>query len=189
MTKVTDKRAAILNTALEQLAINGFHNTPMSLIAKEAGVSAGIIYHYFESKEALIHELYREIKVKFSAALFVGEPQKLSGIESLRLVWFNAYHFYVSHPPETLFLEQYENSPYFRYTVEDPDSVVIPLVEKTQQAIKEGIIVDLPFSVLGNLTFGVAMSLAKQQIAKRVNLDEEMLEKIANAIVKGLQTA
>src|SRR4051812_18332296 len=107
MPKVLDKRSAILNNALDLLVEHGFHNTPMSLISKEAGVSAGIIYHYFESKEELILELYREIKQKFVELLFAGEPPKLDSLDAMTQVWLNAYHYYVSHPRETLFLEQF----------------------------------------------------------------------------------
>jgi hypothetical protein len=127
------------------------------------------------------------IKVKFSAALLAGAPHKLPGIETLRQIWFNAYNFYVSHPKETLFLEQYENSPYFKYTVEDPDVAVRLLVEKVQQAITEGLIINLPFMVLGSLTFGVAMSLAKQQIAGTINLNEKMLQEIANGVIRSVK--
>src|SRR4051794_39390191 len=111
MPKLLDKRSAILDTAMELIVEQGFHNTPMSQIAKQAGVSAGIIYHYFESKDDLINELYREIKVKMTEAIFADTPAGLTSVETLRHIWLNAYRFYVAHPRETVFLEQYENSP------------------------------------------------------------------------------
>ncbi len=40
---MSDKRDAILKATLNLVSENGFHGTPMSKIAKEAGVSAGII--------------------------------------------------------------------------------------------------------------------------------------------------
>ena len=54
----TDKRMAVIQAAMELIAENGFHGTPMSGIAKRAGVAAGTIYHYFESKDALIEATY-----------------------------------------------------------------------------------------------------------------------------------
>jgi len=47
-------RAKIMETALELFAKNGFHNTSISKIAKAAGVSKGLMYNYYESKEALL---------------------------------------------------------------------------------------------------------------------------------------
>lgn len=58
---MADKRRAILDAALRLLARTGLHNTPMSALAREAGVAAGTLYLYFPSKEALINALYLEL--------------------------------------------------------------------------------------------------------------------------------
>ena len=43
----------------------GYDNTPLSLVAKEAGLSKAGIYHYFESKERLLYSLHQyEIEEK-----------------------------------------------------------------------------------------------------------------------------
>lgn len=44
------RRAAILNAAIAEFDDHGFENTKITDIAKSAGVSAGLIYHYFGSK-------------------------------------------------------------------------------------------------------------------------------------------
>lgn len=41
-------------TALGLFAKNGFHGTTISTIAREAGISKGLLYNYFESKDDLI---------------------------------------------------------------------------------------------------------------------------------------
>jgi AcrR family transcriptional regulator len=46
-----DRRQAILDAALTVFANNGYHSASVSMIAKEAGVSKGLMYNYFESKE------------------------------------------------------------------------------------------------------------------------------------------
>src|SRR5215217_6300703 len=107
-----DKQTTILQAALELIAERGFHGAPMSLVAQRAGVSAGIIYHYFASKEELIHALYRQIEADFSRALLAGSPQLLPLAEAFTRVWLNAYHFYRSHPHQARFLEQYKHSPF-----------------------------------------------------------------------------
>ncbi len=187
MIKVTDKQSAILNTALKLLVKNGFHNTPMSLIAKEAGVSAGIIYHYFESKDDLIHQLYHEIEVKLSQTLLDQKAEQLEGIALLRQIWLNAYAYYVAHPNETLFLEQYKNSPFYKHWEGSSDETGLLLSRKIEQAITEAKIVELPLIVLYSLTLGVAMALAKQQIAKIIELDDATLQKIADAVCRSVQ--
>jgi len=51
------KKEIILSAALKLFAINGYHSTTISSIAREAGISKGLIYNYFESKEQLLAEL------------------------------------------------------------------------------------------------------------------------------------
>ena len=76
-----DKRAAILTASLDLISERGFHNTPVSLISQEAGVSAGIIYHYFDNKEDLIDELYKKAKLDLVRAMLEGyaEVRQLLG--------------------------------------------------------------------------------------------------------------
>src|SRR5215212_8609553 len=112
-----DKQTIILQAALELIAERGFHGAPMSLVAQRAGVSAGIIYHYFASKEALIHALYHQIEANFSRALLAGSPQSLPLEEAFTQIWLNAYRFYRSHPQEARFLEQYKHSPFHQAAV------------------------------------------------------------------------
>jgi AcrR family transcriptional regulator len=49
-----NKIKVIIDTALELFANNGYYPTTISQIAKKAGISKGLIYNYFESKEHLI---------------------------------------------------------------------------------------------------------------------------------------
>lgn len=47
-------RQQIINAAFELFAQIGYQKTSIAAIAKEAGVSKGLIYHYFESKEDVL---------------------------------------------------------------------------------------------------------------------------------------
>jgi len=63
---------SILQAMLQLVAERGFHDAPMSLVAKRAGTSAGIIYHYFPSKDELIRALYLHVKAKMGRFLIEG---------------------------------------------------------------------------------------------------------------------
>ena len=52
-----NKRATILDSALHLFAQNGYHGTSISEIAKDAKISKGLLYNYFESKEELLKEI------------------------------------------------------------------------------------------------------------------------------------
>jgi AcrR family transcriptional regulator len=49
-----EKKTHIMNVALEHFANEGYPNTTISHIAKHAGISKGLMYNYFESKEDLL---------------------------------------------------------------------------------------------------------------------------------------
>jgi AcrR family transcriptional regulator len=49
-----DRRSQILDAALVCFAKHGFHQASMHDISTEAGISVGLIYRYFENKEAVI---------------------------------------------------------------------------------------------------------------------------------------
>src|SRR5688572_27824374 len=53
-TEVEDRRLQILEAALQVFAQKGFVRATNKDIAKEAGITPGLIYHYFDSKEGLL---------------------------------------------------------------------------------------------------------------------------------------
>jgi AcrR family transcriptional regulator len=55
----TERGQQILDAASKCFARNGFHGTSMNELAREAGMSVGHIYHYFEGKEAIIAAIVR----------------------------------------------------------------------------------------------------------------------------------
>lgn len=55
-----ERRKQILKAAIEVFAERGFHRTRVSDIAKKAGVAYGLIYHYFESKDAVLSSVFDE---------------------------------------------------------------------------------------------------------------------------------
>jgi AcrR family transcriptional regulator len=54
------KRDAILNAMLDVVVERGFHEAPMPLISERSRASAGVIYHYFASKEEIAYHFYRK---------------------------------------------------------------------------------------------------------------------------------
>jgi len=55
-----DRRRQILDAAIRVFARQGFHACRVSDIAREAGVAYGLVYHYFNSKEQVLNELFTE---------------------------------------------------------------------------------------------------------------------------------
>jgi len=51
----------IFEAALELFGTHGYHATSINDIVKKAGVSKGLVYHYFKSKEELLEQLVNSL--------------------------------------------------------------------------------------------------------------------------------
>jgi AcrR family transcriptional regulator len=57
MPKSTNQKEQIVQAALKLFATRGYASTPISLIAKSAKVSQGLMYNFFKGKEDLLQEM------------------------------------------------------------------------------------------------------------------------------------
>jgi len=55
-----EKEGAIFQAALKVIKQKGFHKARMSDIAQEAGISYGLVYHYFKNKEDLLEVILNQ---------------------------------------------------------------------------------------------------------------------------------
>lgn len=79
------RRALILSCALRLFASNGLAATKISHIAKAAGMSQGLLYHYYQSKEQIYVELIRHAFERMNMAAQGLETLNLSPIEKIKL--------------------------------------------------------------------------------------------------------
>jgi len=186
-----DKREEIIRAALELIAEHGFHGAPMAMIAAQAGVGAGTIYRYFENKDVLIAELYRELEARINPVLMVGyatdKPIRERFIH-LGSAWLK---YFIDHPLDFRYLEQFHNSPYgveFRrdkllgkkgncdiYRELFADAIA-------QQAMK-----DFPLAVLFALAFGPLLAVARDHILGFITLDDALIARIVEACWDGVK--
>src|SRR4026208_1929173 len=83
---VSDRRCQILDAALFCFAKRGFHQTSMHDISGEAGISVGLIYRYFENKEAVSSAMAARHKEEMQQRLDRAR-QAPSLLESLEILF------------------------------------------------------------------------------------------------------
>src|SRR5579884_4211497 len=195
-----EKREAILQAALELIAEHGLQHTPMSLISKRSGASAGIIYHYFESKDDLLASLFYRIKGDMNRAIGAADDPQQPLAKRFQSLWLSIFRYCLTHPQEMRFLEQYESAycmvqgdrtKTFYDMVEDKfhQEMLKGEVAPETQALynlandlrREDLLKDLPLEVVNEFTLGVAHRLARQEAAGLLHLDEATLKDIARA--------
>jgi TetR/AcrR family fatty acid metabolism transcriptional regulator len=64
-----EKPQQIIDAAIRVFARNGYYNSRVSDIAREAGIASGTIYLYFKTKEEILVTLFREQMASFVAYL------------------------------------------------------------------------------------------------------------------------
>ena len=67
--KSDETRARIMAAAMELFRRRGFDTTTMREISAEAGVATGAAYYYFESKDAIVLEFYRQAQIEMEPLL------------------------------------------------------------------------------------------------------------------------
>jgi AcrR family transcriptional regulator len=71
-TSRAERRAEILDGALALFAERGYAETTVRMIAEAVGMSQGLLYRYFSSKEDLLHAIFeqsmRDVQASFAAA-------------------------------------------------------------------------------------------------------------------------
>jgi AcrR family transcriptional regulator len=76
----TNKKQVIVEAALHLFATKGYASTPISLIAKTAGVSQGLMYNFFAGKEELLREIMsigsRDIYESMKAYSTITNPKE-----------------------------------------------------------------------------------------------------------------
>jgi AcrR family transcriptional regulator len=80
------KRRQLLDAAVRVFARKGFHTARVGDVAEEAGVSHGLLYHYFESKDELLQAIFVETWTELLDSLAAVERSPAPAREQLRQV-------------------------------------------------------------------------------------------------------
>ena len=76
----------IIDAAVVVIAENGYHQSQVSKIAKQAGVADGTIYLYFKNKEDILISLFKEKMGQFIERMENDIQKKPSAKEKLLLL-------------------------------------------------------------------------------------------------------
>ena len=179
-----EKRDAVMQAALELVGEHGFHGSPMALIAERAGVAAGTIYRFFDSKDTLIKEIHAWLEGQIVAAVTEGYPDGQPVRERFLHSGRKVVEYFLASPLQFRFLEQFHNSP---YGVANKREKVFGkkegniIGELFEEARKQGIIKDLPQPILFALTFGPLVDICRDHILEFISLDDRLIGRTVEA--------
>ena len=169
-----DKKELILKTTLKLVNRHGFYHLNMKQLAAEAGISTGTTYLYFDSKEKLINELYRNIIHDFSGIVLKGYKKNRTFKQNFFCMLGNAVNYYIENPDCFSFIEQYTYSHFlFKETQEENLAILEPIQNIIKKAKKSNLVKDLPETLLVALSYGPITSMMKLFIAGKTDLKKK----------------
>lgn len=180
-----DKQDDIVRAALELIAEHGFHGAPMAMIAERAGVGAGTIYRYFENKDVLINELYRDLEERLYPAILIGYDFEKPIRERFLHLGAALLRYFIENPLDFRYLEQFHNSP---YGVEYRRDKILGKKEGCdlfrelfEEGVTQQVMKDFPLVILFALSFGPLLAVARDHILGFIELEDILMVKTVEA--------
>jgi AcrR family transcriptional regulator len=168
-----DRRAQILDAAISCFAKRGFHPTSMHDISAEAGISVGLIYRYFENKEAVISAMADRHKSQIQD-LLQQAAQAPSLLESLEIL-FTAHCCEEPKIQSAFVVDLYAES------ARNPDiaAIVLDVVDTAMSGVtelisrspeRESAVSDLTPQEMSELIFAVARGMLMRDVLQPVEM-------------------
>jgi TetR/AcrR family fatty acid metabolism transcriptional regulator len=187
----SDKHQQIIEAAVRVFARNGYYNSRVSDIAREAGVASGTIYLYFKTKDDILVTLFREKMAAWVASVreqIAGEPGPVAKIR--RLV---ALHFSVlERDPalaEVVQVELRQGHKFFRGASAHEISAYFELIGSVlEEGQAAGLFRDdVPVNVATKVLFGAMDQMATSWVlGKRKYRLTETAEAVATVFLRGV---
>lgn len=183
-----DKKTLILQSTLKLITENGFHGTPVSMIANDSGVAAGTIYRYFKNKEDIINELYTYVKTDFNSAILKGMYDGISIRDEYYLKWRNMVDYQINNPLQAIFMDQYAASPYIKQDVVKSNlEKYSHLRDLYKRAINSSIIREISYEAVIIVMLGTVNQLYRIYNSKMLNVDEKIVNEVFEAFWNGIK--
>jgi AcrR family transcriptional regulator len=109
--KDDEKEKSIKEAVIKLILEAGFHGTSISKIAKEAGVSPATLYIYYENKDVMLQDIYREYSEEIFDYLLSKLNNHMDGEELIEIL-VSAYYTYIKEHGEIFhFVDQFSSCP------------------------------------------------------------------------------
>lgn len=186
----TDKIECIFKHTLALIKENGFHGTPMSMIAKSADVAIGTIYHYFPSKENLILELFYYCKKEINSFIFNDLDRSLPYKQQFGIVLERFCAFQINNTDIFSFLEQFHNSPFnelahnYEKAGQCNENNVIDFLLK---GMETGNLRKIDVHIMASAYIGSAVTFSKSAIYNKIEFNRKNLDELIEIIWNGVK--
>lgn len=186
-----DKQLDILKIATREFAINGYYKAKTDIIAEEAKVSKGLVFHYFKSKKNLYIETIRESVKTLDSAFDESEFPQDSLVDLFDYSLKKKYEISRTHQDQMqLMLEVYSN---LDHLPEELNQEIAEYIEKVKMdnyemvariirrmPIKNGVreedVISLVVSLFNQLEIEAKESVKEQEVKDLSFFDQQVTD-------------
>ena len=186
-----EKPQQIIDAAIRVFARDGYYNSRVSDIAREAGMASGTIYLYFRTKDDIIITLFREKMAQWLADLRKAIASEPGAIAKVRRVVALHFSMLESHPDlaEVVQVELRQGQKFLRGAAAQEVTSYFALIGSI---LEEGIAVgqirrDLPVKVATKMLFGAMDQMATSWVlGKRGYRLTDTADAVADLFLRGV---
>lgn len=161
------RREALLEAALTLFSERGFYGTNVPQLLEKANISAGTMYHQFESKEELVNVLFQRCLQERSNALWEGFSSSLPFRKQFGELWQRYFAFARSRPQVFAFLSFQDHKSYLneesRRAQEEAQTRLRAFFEGAQS---QGVVRSIPIEILLPLVLGGLSGIVQAYLAQ-----------------------
>lgn len=170
------KLQAIFDATLRLTGQEGIVGLTMSKIARSAKIGIGTLYVYFESKEALVNALYKELKTKGTLSI-IDDLKALPVKLQLLQIWERTLTYRVENHAEMVFMEQFLMSPFISTESRGISNQFTTYLARLLATGQEQMIIkQADQAILMNLLSGYSRQLAAHLVNAKAPLTKKVLD-------------
>lgn len=186
-----DKPQQIIDAAVRVFARNGFYNSRVSDIAREAGIASGTIYLYFKTKDEILVTLFREKMAAFVKALRTEIAREHDPEAKIRRLVRLHFEVLEASPDmaEVVQVELRQGQKFFRGASAHEIAAYFELIGSIlHEGVAGGVFRrDLPVKVATKMLFGAMDQVTTSWVlGKRGYRLADAAEPVANIFLKGV---
>ena len=186
-----DKPQQIIEAAIRVFARNGYYNSRVSDIAREAGIAAGTIYLYFKTKDEILVTLFRQKMAEWVSLVRQEIADAQDPLEKIRRIVALHFRMIEAHPAlaEVVQVELRQGHKFFRGASAREVSAYFDVIA---EALEEGRLAgqikkELPVKVATKMLFGAMDQLATSWVlGRRGSRLSEAAEHVTTIFLKGV---
>ena len=186
-----EKPQQIIDAAVRVFARNGYHNSRVSDIAREAGIASGTIYLYFKTKDEILVTLFREKMARFVALVRREIGSEGDAVAKIRRLVALHFQVFEENPElaEVVQVELRQGQKFFRGASAHEVSAYFDLIESVlEEGMAAGKIrADVSAKIATKMLFGAMDQLTTSWVlGKRKYRLTDAAESVARMFLQGV---